>query len=1734
MKDLKTRLTRLLAVFASLVLLVSMCAIPISASTPGSNPILSGPNPFGITYENGIYTVTIDAERLAEVLSSKSFDKTTLTEIMPEPVYNLLKNRDAASAIALLKELYASMSIKDFKSDFPMEVFGDLLSKDHLLEFIDFDKLKDVIDISELVRSLSEDELLQIIKADKMDALLSLPAVHALFTPARMKEISQRLTPAQINAALKAGAINRLVSSGAIDPNGFVNATVVKKLYNEGLLTDADLSLLIDSDTVTAILNDSYLYSQIFNNSTLMTQLLSDSVIMNKLLGNASVMEELYNAGCLDALISNTVIENILKNETGLLNAIVTDSFVDHVLDDALIDELIDAGVLETMFTREDLINLLSAEDKNNILASGKDPATMSLREIIGPYVTIAEMKAAGLITAEKMRAVPVSILKNHVSFDMIHTATDDFAGLVKRNVDLSSLDLSALFTSGTVNKDVIANAVKSLPGISQDIFNAIPDKGALLDAVDVNYLLSSGIISASTIVSSVTLDIEKVLEKNIINLSDVINSISDMNALVAEINTPALPISEILAVIPASDFVNALSSSGQMKDLLQAVDFNYALKLPAVQAAIRNLSFSKVLDAIDIQKIKTDYIPDLINVTLGNVEYATLNGETLYCNYKVDVTAVERAILCALPSFDKLANLGSDGIISSLVLEMSVRGTPYTFGFQIRFSGNTEKLKEYAQKITDIVSFNVEADGTINFNLNANDKLIEMYLKALDSDKLPASVREILQDFPNYPINKDSLNQVIDKLIRVLTVDELRSILEAVDLNSLDDFLLKQLNMHESQAKVLLSYTIKSLEIVKRAESIPDAIRTLVQKLKDKLLDKTRATPGTRTYAPARSPAASTFSDFYVGNGKFVVDKSFAFDVLAGIEEFISIPDTVKSYFDNTLLKHTIHLNIDLKNLREVKYVSNGTTVFTAYLPEGADLSKVTSNAAFAALGSDNWATADATVVTTMPAEDIVLAKLHKANIIIDGTVHSTVYFTEETSSISLPSSLREHYRLVWDPYTLGNTDIDITGTYTPIDYTVTFEIDGVTQTITYNIETKDSARFPVIPARKGYSAAWDCDTLPLENKTIRAIYTPITYYITFVDKSGNEVKVPFNVETSSIVPPAVPDLGVGYKNVKWADYTLVDDAVYAATGSYNQTVRLSYDLIHYTLTFVTKNGTKIKEIDVTMETTTIDKPAVPDERGYKNGKWETYTLGSTPNITVKPVYDLISYYLTFVDKAGATIQKIEFNVETTSIVEPSVPDLGAGYENVRWVYTLLDDAVFEATLSYDQTIRPSYDLTTYYITFVDSNGNQIGEKIPYTVEDKDISSLPIPALAPRKGYTNGRWETFSLGTDNITVKPLYDPITYYLTFKDKLGNQVGSKIPFTVETDPSTVIAPTAPELSGYNVSWPDFTVLNESVYEKTGSYDQEITAYYEPISYTATFMVDGKPYKTIQFTVETASLEEPEIPLKEGYSAAWSAYTLELKNLTIDAVYTLINYKVTFVADGKVVAEVLYNVENRNITAPEVPAKEGYTGAWEAYSLTTGDITVSAIYTQKAASSTIFWWIMIGILLLALLIALLVFWLLTKNKNNNTPGPKAPEPEILPAPKPAPAQPARTVPQHVDSVAAEEVDDLMTDTEAAEALTISEEELGGTGKKMFINLGRINEMYEAGATVELASLKEKGLISSQAGRVKILADGTLDKPLTVKADDFSAQAIKMIVLTGGEAIRLKERTSNESFPS
>ncbi len=75
-------------------------------------------------------------------------------------------------------------------------------------------------------------------------------------------------------------------------------------------------------------------------------------------------------------------------------------------------------------------------------------------------------------------------------------------------------------------------------------------------------------------------------------------------------------------------------------------------------------------------------------------------------------------------------------------------------------------------------------------------------------------------------------------------------------------------------------------------------------------------------------------------------------------------------------------------------------------------------------------------------------------------------------------------------------------------------------------------------------------------------------------------------------------------------------------------------------------------------------------------------------------------------------------------------------------------------------------------------------------------------------------------------------------------------------------------------------------------------------------------------------------------------------------------------------------------------------------------------------------------------------------------------------------------------------------------------------GKGKLVAVNLGAICDRFEAGTTVTKDALREAGLIGKSVGRVKILAGGTMTKALTVIADAFSTQAVKMITLAGGVA--------------
>ncbi|MDE7405564.1 MAG: uL15 family ribosomal protein [Clostridiales bacterium] len=104
----------------------------------------------------------------------------------------------------------------------------------------------------------------------------------------------------------------------------------------------------------------------------------------------------------------------------------------------------------------------------------------------------------------------------------------------------------------------------------------------------------------------------------------------------------------------------------------------------------------------------------------------------------------------------------------------------------------------------------------------------------------------------------------------------------------------------------------------------------------------------------------------------------------------------------------------------------------------------------------------------------------------------------------------------------------------------------------------------------------------------------------------------------------------------------------------------------------------------------------------------------------------------------------------------------------------------------------------------------------------------------------------------------------------------------------------------------------------------------------------------------------------------------------------------------------------------------------------------------------------------------------------------------------------------------VAATEVDKIMSDEVAVSLIEKSERSSDRT-KQGIINIDMLSQHFDGGEVVTLAEIKKriKGF-NKKTTYLKVLARGTLDKPLTVEADNFSLQAVKMIVLTGGKVIK------------
>ncbi|MBQ9329541.1 MAG: InlB B-repeat-containing protein [Oscillibacter sp.] len=529
----------------------------------------------------------------------------------------------------------------------------------------------------------------------------------------------------------------------------------------------------------------------------------------------------------------------------------------------------------------------------------------------------------------------------------------------------------------------------------------------------------------------------------------------------------------------------------------------------------------------------------------------------------------------------------------------------------------------------------------------------------------------------------------------------------------------------------------------------------------------------------------------------------------------------------------------------------------------------------------------------------------------------------------------------------TAGSAKVAIAGTAKPFvpivtgttlgaevvtEKTVTFDANGGAGTMSpqpvgYNKATTLAAN---TPTRDGYAfAGWNtaangsgtayadgANITTKEDVTLYAQWTANSYEVKFNanDGTGAMGNQTFTYGVAQNLT-ANAFTRTGYTFAGWNTAADGSGAAYADQASVSNLAKTGvFDLyaqwtpITYTVTYDLSGGTGTKP---TNTTATYDQsftaPAQGDlaKDGYTFAGWSTnsgaatadYAGGAAVNenlsstqgatVTLYAVWTKDSYTITYNGTDGATFSATNptnYSVDTAdfTLVNPTK----AGYTFTGWTGSNGDDPETTVTVTQGTTGNLTYTAnwtaTQYTITYVD-NGSAAHPVINNSPASYTIEAAVTLADPTRTGYTFGGW---------------YDN-------EDLIGTAV---------------------------TSIPAGSTDEKTFYAKWTATTYTITFYQED----SMTVVD-----TQTFTVESASITEPAVPAKTGYTGAWGSYSTDtLDNQSVIPTYTAIEYTIHFVTDGgTAIVDQTYTIESTG-TLPTT-TKTGYAfQGWTVAATTDGD--------------------------------------------------------------------------------------------------------------------------------------------------------------------------------------------------
>ena len=666
----------------------------------------------------------------------------------------------------------------------------------------------------------------------------------------------------------------------------------------------------------------------------------------------------------------------------------------------------------------------------------------------------------------------------------------------------------------------------------------------------------------------------------------------------------------------------------------------------------------------------------------------------------------------------------------------------------------------------------------------------------------------------------------------------------------------------------------------------------------------------------------------------------------------------------------------------------------------------------------------------------------------------------------------------------------------------------------------------------------------MPAQDLTLSATYEVRPFTVTWiVDGAVTEQKVAYGkVPAFSGSTDKAPDAQYTYTFKGWDTEPVKATADATYTATYTETLN------KYTVTWVVDGVTTTDEVEYgTLPTFSGSTDKAADAQyTYTFKGWDTEPVAVVGDATYTATYTetLNKYTVTWVVDGTSTTTEVEYGkVPSFDGTPAKAPDDQYTYTFSGWtpaVVAVTGDATYTATFTSERN-------TVSIIFKVEGQADvalvvKIGETPVYP------NGTPVKAADAQYTYTFKGWDkTVAAATEDAIYTAQFDATVrkYMVTFK--YGHNIVLPMYVTygqAATAPTnTDKAPTAQytyTFEGWDVDFSNIT----GTLVVTAKYTETVRSYTVTFNYgdgkTETVTVEYGKGATAPTDTDKAATETATYTFK-GWDADFSEIT---SDLTVNAVYEETPVKEPDTeTPTEPDTEEPTEPDTEDPTEPDTDESEDPTTEPEDPTEAPTETETESETEEPVPGGCGNAWIWIVLVIVIVGAGAAVVIILLRRKNATDPEPTEPvaeaEPEVQPEVQPEPETPAaplfipvgeevpeEEIPEEVETVEevdAETVDEMMTDKVAAAFLVASDEE-GGQGKMGIINVGLISAAYQAGETVDLASLQAKGMIDGNIGRLKVLASGTLDKPLIIKADAFSVQAVKMITLTGGQAIELK----------